>query len=49
MQWGMASVRSRAFALGPDHFAAVPLLDIANHSGQPSADVRLAGDLCQIV
>lgn len=34
-----AVVRSRAFTLAPDCFAMVPFADLANHAGQPSAEV----------
>ena len=41
LQWGFGCVRSRAFKLGPDCFASVPFLDLANHApGQPSCDFR---------
>ncbi|PSC69026.1 ribulose-1,5 bisphosphate carboxylase oxygenase large subunit N-chloroplastic [Micractinium conductrix] len=45
LQWGFGCVRSRAFKLGPDCFASVPFLDLANHApGQPSCDFRLSSD-----
>jgi hypothetical protein len=41
MQWGLASVRSRAFQLKErDCFAFVPFLDIANHAPQPNSAFR---------
>lgn len=42
LQWAFACVRSRAFKVGPEAFALVPLLDIANHSAKPNADFRAA-------
>jgi len=38
LQYGFASVRSRAFAGSDDRFALVPYLDMANHAAEPSAD-----------
>lgn len=41
MQWGLASVRSRAFQLKErNRFAFVPFLDIANHAPQPNSAFR---------
>eukprot|EP00198_Chlamydomonas_reinhardtii_P009549 XP_001698886.1 predicted protein [Chlamydomonas reinhardtii] len=36
-QWAFACVRSRAFRAGPDAFAFVPFLDLANHADAPQA------------
>lgn len=47
LQWGFGCVRSRAFRLADEHFAFVPLLDVANHAADPSCDFRLnAGEGC---
>ncbi|KAG2447358.1 hypothetical protein HYH02_007686 [Chlamydomonas schloesseri] len=37
IQWAFACVRSRAFRAGPDAFAFVPFLDLANHADAPQA------------
>lgn len=38
MEYAFACVRSRAFSLGEDRFAFVPVLDAANHDIEPNAD-----------
>jgi hypothetical protein len=38
MEYAFACVRSRAFSLGKDRFAFVPILDAANHALEPNAD-----------
>ena len=43
LQWGFGCVRSRAFRLADEHFAFVPLLDVANHAADPSCDFRCGG------
>lgn len=35
MQWAFACVRSRVFQLGPNCYALVPFLDMANHAVAP--------------
>jgi len=42
LMWAWALVRSRAFSCGPNHFAFVPFLDMANHAGHPNADFECA-------
>lgn len=41
MEWGFACVRSRAFRLGPEAFAFVPFLDMANHAVSVCARARV--------
>ncbi len=42
LEYAFGLVRSRAFCLGDDHFAFVPVLDAANHAtSEPSADFQL--------
>ncbi len=38
MEYAFGCVRSRAFSLGRDAFALVPILDAANHAIEPNAD-----------
>lgn len=49
LQWAFACVRSRAFCLGPDRFAFVPFLDVANHAAEPRGAFREAGDAVELV
>ena len=42
LEYAFGLVRSRAFCLGDNHFAFVPVLDAANHAtSEPSADFQL--------
>lgn len=45
MEWASACVKSRALQLGPQAFAMVPFLDVANHASvKPTANFRLTAD-----
>ena len=43
LTWAFALVRSRCFALAPDYFAVVPIIDIANHSPAPNSEFLVVG------
>ncbi|KAI8468472.1 MAG: hypothetical protein J3K34DRAFT_10778 [Monoraphidium minutum] len=42
LQWAFACVRSRAFKVGPEAWATIPFLDMANHATDPNADFAAA-------
>lgn len=42
LQWTFALVRSRAFAMGDNHYALVPFLDLANMSTTPNVDFEFS-------
>lgn len=45
MEWAAACVRSRALQLGPQAFAFVPFIDVANHDHErPNADFKVEGE-----
>ena len=43
-QYAFACVRSRAFKIGEEAYAYLPILDTANHSPEPNADFVLSKD-----
>ena len=49
MEYAFACVRSRAFSLGEDRFAFVPMLDAANHAIEPNADFSYNPDNQSVV
>lgn len=50
MEWAAACVRSRALQVGPQAFALVPFLDVANHDHErPNADFKVDGEHVALV